>query len=220
VDRRLIELPRTPIAEIGRGGLVKVVGTLRASAPTFTAPLSGATCVWYWSAAQIYTRLRYAPDPITEQKAQDVFVDDETGSALVRMGPNVQVRTADMKEDWCYEPPIPGDERNIATTENVRHYLKSHGVAVRYWRTPFYTLRTLLQRDDFLLPSSGVPEKRAARYREFVLRPGDRVAIVGYASHQPDPTVAVAGLRTAPLRLELGAAADGLFVSNELGVWA
>jgi hypothetical protein len=197
------------------GGLVKIVGTLRPSAPTFIAPLSGATCVWYRAAAQTYARLRYSPALISEQRSQDVFVDDETGSAFVHLGAEAEVRLSEMRSDWCYEPPIPGDERIIATTENVRRYLAAHGVVVHYRRTPLYTLRTLLKRADTLFPTIDLPEKRAARYREFVLRPGDRVAVVGQALHQPDPTVPAEGLRGAPLRLELGQPFDDLAVTDE-----
>jgi len=219
VDRRLIALQRTPIARAKPGELVKIVGKLRATAPAFTAPLSGATCVWYSSVAQVYDRWRYLPKSISEQPAQEVSIDDDTGSALVRLGPTTEVGLADMLTDWCYEPPIPGDERNIATTENVRQFLAAHGVAIRYRTNPFYLLQSLFYRnDDFLFPAGRrAPQKRAARYREAVLREGDWVAVLGHALQEPDPTAPSAGLRHAPLRLVIGESAGAVAVSNLRG---
>jgi len=222
VDRRLIALPRTPIARAKPGELVKIVGKLRATAPAFTAPLSGATCIWYSSVAQVYDRWRYLPKLISEQPAQEVSVDDDTGSALVRLGPTTEVGLADMLADWCYEPPIPGDERNIATTENVRQFLAAHGVAIRYRTNPLYLLQSFFYRDhdplNLLFPAGRrPPEKRAARYREAVLREGDCVAVLGHALQEPDPTAPSAGLRQAPLRLVIGESAGAVAVSNLRG---
>jgi hypothetical protein len=39
--------PRTPIAGARAGEMVKIVGRLRPTGALFTAPLSGATCLWY-----------------------------------------------------------------------------------------------------------------------------------------------------------------------------
>lgn len=220
MDRRLIALPRMPIARAKPGELVKIVGRLRATAPVFTAPLSGATCVWYSSVAQVYDGWRYAPKPISEQRSQDVFVDDPTGSALVRLGPTADVSLAEMVAAWCYEPPMPGDERNIATTENVRRYLAAHGIVVRYHTVPLHFLRTLFEQEYGLFSRNRLPEKRAARYREAVLREGDWVAVVGHALHEPDPTVPADGMRQAPLRLVIGESDGRLAVSNRGSVWS
>jgi len=220
VDRRLIALQRTPVARAKPGELIKIVGRLRATAPAFTAPLSGATCVLYSSVAQVYDGGRYVPKPITEQRTQDVFVNDATGSALVRLGPTAEVSLAEMIEAWCYEPPLPGDERNIATTENVRRYLAAHGVAIRYHATPFYRLRTLFEQNYDIFSTGRLPEMRAARYREAVLREGDWVAVVGHALHEPDPTVPVTDMRHAPLRLVIGESDGRLAVSNRGSIWS
>ena len=199
---------------------MKIVGTLRASAPTFTAPLSGATCLWYRAAAQVYHRMHYGPHVVREERSQDVFVDDDSGSALVHVGPGADVWLGDMSGDWCYEPPIPNDDRNLATTENVRRYLQSHGVAIRYHRTPFHVLRTLFLRNDILFSPSSVPEKRAARYRESVLRPGDRIAVLGRAVLRPDPTAHPADGRQPLLRLVLGEAPDAAALSDDPAAWS
>jgi len=183
------------------GGVVKIVGRLRASAPAFTAPLSGATCLWYVAEVKVQGKL------VTERRSQDVFVDDESGSVLVHMQA-ADVRLWEMEEPWCSEPPEPGDERNLATSENVRNFLAVHGVTLRYHRPSAL----------YLILSGGDSTELAARYRQFVLRAGDRVAVLGRAVREPDPTVLAAGLRQPAFRLVLGAPPDGVIVSNEPGV--
>ena len=182
------------------GDVVKIVGSLRASAPAFTAPLSGATCLWYAADVKVNGKL------VTERRSQDVFVDDESGSALVHMQA-ADVRLWEMEEPWCSEPPAPGDERNLATSENVRNFLVAHGVTLRYHRPS--ELYLLLSGDD--------PTELAARYREFVLRGGERVAVFGRAVREPDPTVLPAGLRQPAFRVVLGEPPEGVIVSNEPG---
>ena len=112
-----------------------------------------------------------------------------------------------MEEPWCSEPPAPGDERNLATSENVRNFLVAHGVTLRYHRPS--ELYLLLSGDD--------PTELAARYREFVLRGGERVAVFGRAVREPDPTVLPAGLRQPAFRVVLGEPPEGVIVSNEPG---
>jgi len=215
--------PRTPIAQACMGETVKIVGVLRPTSPLFTAPLSGASCLWYQAAVQVYRPHRYGPETIADRRSQDVFVDDETGSAVVRIGAAAVVRVEETG-DWCYEPPRPGDERILATTENVRRYVQERGIALQYHRTPFYVLRTTLRtlflpdRDESLMPVPGLPERRAARYREFVLRPGERVAVVGQAAQRPDPTAYPAHGREPALRLVLGEAPSSVSVSAWPGV--
>jgi len=185
------------------GDVVKIVGRLRASAAAFTAPLSGATCIWYAAEVKVNGRL------VTERRSQDVFIDDETGSALVHMQA-ADVRLWEMVEPWCSDPPVPGDERNLATTENLTKFLAAHGVAHRSRRPSGLAL--LLAGDD-------LSELHGVLYREFVLRSGDRVAVVGRAVREPDPTVPPAGLRQPAFRLVLGEPPEGVIVSNEPGAF-
>ena len=60
-------------------------------------------------------------------------------------------------------------------------------------------------------------ERIAARYREFVLRGGERVAVFGRAVREPEPTVLPAGLRQPAFRVVLGEPPEGVIVSNEPG---
>ena len=99
--------------------------------------------------------------------------------------------------------------RNAATTENVRRFLDAHGHELHYHR------RSILER--MLI---GGPKKRGARYREVVLREGDRVAVLGKAVQEPDPTVSSAGFRQPVFRVVLGEPPDPVIVSNEAGAWS
>jgi len=203
----LLQYRRTPVAHARMGETVKIVGRLRASAPAFTAPLSGATCVWYRTVAQTWDGFLYSPRRITEHRFQDVFVDDETGSALIRMQ-TAEVSLEEMRAGWCYEPPAPWDDLNNAATENVQRFLIAHGYQLNYFP------RSILER-----MLSEAPTKRGARYKEFVLREGDRVAVLGEAVRQPDPAAHADGLRRPVLQLVLGEETAAPIVSNEPGVW-
>ena len=102
----LLQFRRTAIARARTGDTVKIVGRLRASVPAFTAPLTGATCLWYRTIAQTWDGFLYSPRRITEHRFQDVFLDDDTGSALIRMQA-AEVSLEEMRHGWCYEPPAP-----------------------------------------------------------------------------------------------------------------
>ena len=71
-------------------------------------------------------------------------------------------------------------------------------------------MRSRRQRDLALLLSGD----DGVLYREFVLRQGDRVAVVGRAVREPDPTVPPAGLRQPAFRLVLGEPPEGVIVSR------
>ena len=200
----LFQYERTPIAQARMGEVVKVVGRLRATATQFTAPLTGATCVWYRTIAQTWDGFLYSPRRIIEHKWQDFFIDDDSGSALVRMQ-GAEVSLEEMRSAWCYEPPAPWDERGAAT-ENVRRFLAAHGFELRYHQ------RSILER-----MLSEAPKKRGARYREVVLREGDRVAVLGKAVQEPDPTASAVGFRQPALRVVFGEMPDAAIVSNEPG---
>jgi hypothetical protein len=200
----LFQYERTAIAKARMGEMVKIVGRLRATTTLFTAPLTGATCVWYRTIAQTWDGFLYSPRRIVEHKWQDFFVEDESGSALIRMQ-GAEVSLEEMRGSWCYEPPAPWDERGAAT-ENVRRFLAAHGFELHYFP------RSILER-----MLTEVPKKRGARYREVVLREGDTVAVLGKAVQEPDPTAASVAFRQPALRVVLGELPDTAVVSNEPG---
>jgi hypothetical protein len=198
---------RTSIADARMGQMIKIVGKLRGTAAPFTAPLGGVSCLWYRTVVQTWDGFLYSPRRIIEQRAQDLYVDDDTGSALVRMQ-GAEVSLAGMRSAWSYEPPAPWEVESSATTENVRQFLAAHGFELSYHR------RSILER-----MLSEEPKKRGARYREVALRPGDRVAVLGTALQEPDPTAAPVGFRQPALRLVLGGAPDVAIVSDEAGAF-
>ena len=204
----LLQYRTTSIARARMGDTIKVVGRLRGTARPFTAPLTGATCVWYRTTVQTWDGFLYSPRRIIEHKWQDFHVDDESGGALIRME-GAEVSLDEMRTPWCYEPPAPWDERNAATTENVRRFLEAHGYELRYHQ------RSILER-----MLSEAPKKRGARYREVVLREGDRVAVLGRAVQEPDPTAVPAGFRQPAFRVVMGGPPDPVIVSNESGAWS
>src|SRR5206468_1259486 len=141
---------------------------------------------------------------IVAHKWQDFFIEDETGSALVRMQ-GAEVSLEEMRGPWCYEPPAPWDERGAAT-ENVGRFLAAHGFGLHYFP------RSILER-----MLTEVPKKHGARYREVGLWQGDSVAVLGKVVQEPDPTVASVAFRQPALRVVLGELPDTAIVSNELG---
>jgi hypothetical protein len=196
----------TPIAQVQSGDRVKVVGRLRANGVTFTAPLTGATCLWYFTQAQTWHATRWSRQTVRERQAPDVLLEDETGAALIRMRAAV-FRLEDLNQDWSYEPPPPWDGRSTATTENVKAFMAAHGVEIRYQRPELI--------DSVLFP--GVIPTRAVRYHEAVLRDGDRIALIGTASEALDPRARAGGFRQLPLRTVFGDASP-IIVSDEPGV--
>jgi hypothetical protein len=203
----LLQYERLPIARARMGDTIKVVGKLRATAPPFIAPLTGATCVWYRTIVQTWDGFVYSPRRVVEHKWQDLSIDDESGSALIRMR-HAEVSLQGMRAPWGYEPPVPWDDRNAAATETVRRFLAAHGFELRYHR------RSILER---MLTEA--PKERGARYREVVLRDGELVGVLGKVIHEPDPTAAAKGLRHPALRVVLGEQPDPVIVSNEAGAW-
>jgi len=196
----------TPIARVHEGDRVKVVGRLRAKGVTFTAPLTGATCVWYVTRAQTWEKTGWSVETVTERQTPDVLLTDDTGSALIRMQAAV-LHLEDLKHDWSYEPPPSWDRRSTATTANVKAFMAAHGVELRYQRPELI--------DRVLFP--GVVPTRAVRYYEAVLREGDRIAVIGTATKAMDPSARAGASRQLPLLTVFGDA-SGIIVSNEPGV--
>jgi hypothetical protein len=204
----LLQYRQTAIAQAGMGDTIKIVGRLRATSAKFTAPLTGATCVWYRTVVQTWDGFLYSPRRIIEHKWQDLVVEDESGSALIRMQ-GAEISLHAMRAPWGYDPPAPWDERRAATTENLQRFLAAHGHELRYHQ------RSILER-----MLSEVPKQRGARYREVVLREGERVAVLGKAVHEPDPAAHSVGSRQPAVRVVFGDAPDAVIVSNEPGVWS
>jgi hypothetical protein len=203
-DRRLQKYARTPIASARAGEMVKIVGWVRASGPAFTAPLTGESCVWYVTRVEPYRPWYAAGPPVIEVRSQDLQVHDESGSAVVRMD-RAEVRLASMGDSWQREPSI-ADDRYVATTSLIRAFLEMRGVPIHDQPAGFFQSLLLWQRP---------PNDLRAYYREDVLREGTRVAVLGRAWQEPDPTAPPIQLREPALRLVLGEAPHGVIVSTE-----
>jgi hypothetical protein len=223
LDRRLRDHRPTPIARARAGEIVKIVGVVRAGAPVLTSPLTGAKCVWYVSRVKPYGPW-YAQDgaAVVETRSRDIYVDDDSGSAVVRMGRAVvsltsmrdawqrEPSTAPESWDWdLVQPPETEEDRSVAKTEVVRRFLQAHGMSLHY--PPPTALESLM------LQIPVPPGKRTARFREDVLREGTRVAVVGRAWQEADPSAPAINLRQPAVRLVLGEDPDGVIVSDETG---
>jgi hypothetical protein len=116
----------------------------------------------------------------------------------------------DMALDWSHEPPRAGDEQRPATAESVRAFLLAHGAKLADRSTGSLAKR--------LLSAWRGTETHGARYRELVLREGERVAVLGEIVHEPDPGTHTP--RQPALRVAFGEVPSGVIVSNESPAWA
>src|SRR5262245_23827909 len=203
-DRQLQKYERTPIASARAGEMVKIVGWVRASGPAFTAPLTGESCVWYVTRVEPYQPWYAAGPPVVEVRSQDFYVDDPSGSAVVRMD-RAEVRLAGLGEAWQRESST-ADGGYVAMTDLLRAFLEARGVTMRYQPETVF---------ESLLFGVRPPNELRAYYREDVLREGTRVAVLGRAWQEPDPTAAPINLREPAFRLVLGEAPNGVIVSTE-----
>lgn len=225
VDRLPVNYTRTPIANASAmlGTIVKIVGSVRASAPAFTSPLTHASCVWYETRVDPWRPELAQGPPIVETRSQDLYVDDDTGSAFVHME-RAEVRLGSMNDPWQVElPDQPGSwiwgtwghrhppdtmlDRMLAKTPVVQEFLSSRGVDL------FNRPETAWE--ELLGVESVPPSKRKARFREDVLHEGTKVAVLGRAFQEPDPTTPSINQRQPALRVVFGTAPYGIVVSNE-----
>jgi hypothetical protein len=183
--------------------------------------LTGASCVWYATRVEPYQPW-YADRPrvVVETRCQVIYVDDDSGSAVVRME-RAEVRVVSMRdpwqdeaatssESWLYEtfgrPIETDDDRMVARTEKLRNFLQARGVPLHY-RAPS-VFEVLANREPR-------PSKRLARFREDVLPEGIRVAVLGRVWREPDPTAPPINMRQPAFRPVFGESPHGVIVSTE-----
>jgi hypothetical protein len=174
--------PRTPIKDARDGDRIKVVGRLRAANGSLaTAPLTGASCLWYLAAAQIGYGLGWGRGVIA-QSTDSIVIEDDTGSGLLDMS-NARV---EMRSDWRVAD-LAHPKQSAA---NVRAFLESRGVVpAGPWPPMSFPAREIL-----------------ARFREVVLEEGDVVAVTGVVGFEPDPTAYAGGGRLPAMRVVIAAA--------------
>ena len=126
--RKLRKAPRLPIAEVKEGQLAKVAGTLRlAEEPALEAPLSGRPCAFFEvevEERQSSGKSSHWVTIIKEYESQQrIFVEDETGKALVTlMAPEVVLTM-----DAHYESGFLNDASPRLTAFLMRHGHSSEG---------------------------------------------------------------------------------------------
>jgi hypothetical protein len=184
--KELRRRPRTLIKDARDGDRIKVVGRLRADGSLATAPLTGARCLWYLAAAQPGNYLGWGRG-IVAQSTGSLVIEDETGSGLVDMS---RARV-EMRSDWLVADITHPDRR----AANVRAFLEARGVVLGGAWPPIS------------LPAL----EMMARHREVVLNEGDRVAVLGVAGLEPDPTAHAGGGRRQAMRVVIAA----VMVSSE-----
>ena len=191
--RFFLQYERTLIGDARMGDKIKIVGRLRGNGPPSSAPLSGVTCLCYQTVVQLADGEAWGKK-IWAERWPDLFVDDESGSVLIRTL-TAAVSLAEMRTGWVHDPP------------------------------PFATRRETVGRflDDYALENHALPERVGAkypvRYREVVLREGDRVAVIGRPLIELDPT-ARGVLRGPATRVAFADEPGETIVSNEPDVWS
>ena len=121
---------RTPIAGARMGELVKVVGRLRGNGWEYKAPLSATPCLWYRAAVKnleslpsflvlaggyfsildiLKTSVARFTDgkAIAEEESVDLFLDDESGSAVVDAR-SAHFSLVSMRSGWTLAAPDVG----------------------------------------------------------------------------------------------------------------
>jgi hypothetical protein len=159
-QRRMRELrrtPPTPIAHATHGQLVKIVGRVGLGAKRRLAPLSGRTCV-HWSALVVEVGGRTARIVLDWSDSVDFLLEDESGTALVRGGPRLEVVV-------------------------LRDYSSGAGT-----RTPAGRAEADLLASAGLAAETQLGFAREFRFEEGVLSAGERVAVLGVAVWEDDPS--------------------------------
>jgi len=121
------------------------------------------------------------------------------------------------------DPRVHRDETGSASIDMKNAEVSLGDGGRRWWRTPVATAEG--RRAKTFLESRGAKlrlygEWLGAKYREAVLKDGDRVVVFGSVAHEPDPTVRAGGGRELGMRVVLGYGSSGLVISDEPDVWA
>ncbi len=148
--RALERTPRTPVGEVRRGELVKVIGHVRFAVKPLRAPMTARPCVcWHLRVQEARQGAQGGSwtDVFDEVEGQDFLLEDETGIALVRgVMPEATLASSG---PWIdnYVDDFPPE---------VEEFLGSRGEQVR-----------------------GALGKRVMRYEERILDEGAQVAVLG-----------------------------------------
>jgi hypothetical protein len=150
--RALDRAPRTPVGEVRRGEMVKVVGQVGFAVEPLRAPMSGRPCVcWHVRVQEARQGAQGGSwtDVLDEVEGQEFLLDDGTGVAVVRgVAPEATMaRSGPWIDNYVNDFP-----------PEVEDFLGSRGEQVR-----------------------GALGKRVMRYEERILDEGAQVAVLGTA---------------------------------------
>ena len=156
--RALERTPRTPIGEIRKGEMVKVIGHVRFAVEPLRAPMSGRPCVcWHVRVQEARQGAQGGSwiDVLDEVEGQELLLEDGTGIALVRgVMPEATLASSG---PWIdnYVDDFPPE---------VQGFFQGRGQQVR-----------------------GALGKRVMRYEERILDEGAQVAVLGMARQEGVP---------------------------------
>ena len=190
--RALRGAPRSAIAEVAEGAVVRVHGTVTAGA-TIIAPLTGRSCVFY--EAVVEERVSNGKSSSWRQRVREVrgvpfVIDDGTGRTLVDpTNAEVDVHLDATLRSGFLDDPTPTEQA----------FLQRHAQAGQGWVF-----------------------NKQLRYREGVIEVGERIAAMGRPVREPDPDAVgqVGGYRDAlPTRVRLGGSpAHPIVLSDDASV--
>jgi hypothetical protein len=150
--RALRKTPRSRIADVREGTLVKVQGRLEFAAQPLRAPLSGRSCAYYEAIVEERRKRgksSYWREIIRETAAEEFLLRDESGEALIDLVADNVLLTLDAHySSGMFDNAGPNEER----------FLSKHGHS-----------------------STGWIFNRTLRYREGVLAGGETVVVCGVA---------------------------------------
>jgi hypothetical protein len=163
--------PRTPIADLTEGAMVRVVGRVVGGSP-LASPLGERPCVYYCVILESPGRLGDYEERFREERGVEFVIDDGTGCVLIDPKPPVSAQLDDEREQLF-------SSRRASTTTDA--------------------MKALLARHDWT--SKGLLGERDLSYRERVIEVGSTVAVLGRVVRGLDGETRIHGAPDLPLLL-------------------
>ena len=179
----------TQLAHASEGEIL-VVGRARSPGPLLCAPLTGRRCLAY-QVRVFQTESESTTEIKREARCLDFTLEDETGTALVRVASHDGAVDADLELAVTLSGTVGRSTK--APAPATAAFLAAHGLKVSFWTG--YSIE------------------------EAVLEEGAPAAVFGRARRVPDPDPASADhYREAPTRLAIEGAGKPLWISVDLSV--
>lgn len=186
----LSETPRTEAAEVRSPGVVRIRGRIvpAADADPLTAPFGDSECVLAaWEIEEMYDapKNRSWEPAAWGVRSVPFYVEDSTG----RLRVEVNDRTVGNETAEVFTPERLAVSDGVAV-DGLHCEFESFGVRAEtdYGESPPGRIREFLAATEGVsagpMATTAVVDASKRRYREGVLRPGDEVSVVGYASRE------------------------------------